>query len=61
MNLQAHMAGQISGQAGTSVPGIPQQNGNPISAHLQNSGGHRNTLSMEPDIETARRIIKTKM
>lgn len=59
--MQAQMSGQISGQAGNPVPGLPQQNGNPISAHLQNLGVHRNTLSMEPDIVKARRFIQSKM
>uniref|UniRef100_A0A7N0TWK9 histone acetyltransferase n=1 Tax=Kalanchoe fedtschenkoi TaxID=63787 RepID=A0A7N0TWK9_KALFE len=42
MNVQAHMSGQVSGQVpnqtGTQLPVLPQQNGVPLSAQLQNIG-----------------------
>ena len=60
MNLQTHMSGQFSGQvpnqAGTSLSGIPQQQN-----MMQNPGGQRSTLNMEPGFVKARRFIQERM
>uniref|UniRef100_A0A5B7AU06 histone acetyltransferase n=1 Tax=Davidia involucrata TaxID=16924 RepID=A0A5B7AU06_DAVIN len=65
MNVQAHMSGQISGQvpnqAGTQLPGLPQQNGNFLSTQIQSLGGHRSTLNMEPEFDKARRFMQDKI
>ncbi|KAK3000281.1 hypothetical protein RJ639_022669 [Escallonia herrerae] len=65
MNLQAPMSGQISGQvpnqAGTSLPGLPQQNGSSVPNQMQNLLGHRSTLNMEPDLVKARTFIHKKI
>ncbi|XP_059642973.1 histone acetyltransferase HAC1-like [Cornus florida] len=61
MNVQAHtsrqISGQVSNQAGTQVPGLPQQNGNSLSTQIQNLGGHRNTPNVEPE----RRFVQGKI
>lgn len=60
MNLQTHMSGQFSGQvpnqAGTSLPTMSHQQN-----MMQNVGGQRNTLNMEPEFLKARRFIQEKM
>lgn len=65
MNVQAHMSGQISGQirnqAGTQLPGLPQQNGHPLSNQIQNLGDHGNTPNMGTEFAKARRFIQEKM
>ncbi|KAL3347423.1 hypothetical protein AABB24_021208 [Solanum stoloniferum] len=64
MNLQ-HMSGQISGQvpnqSGTSLPGLPQQSGNPFSMQMQNTVVHSNVPNMEPDFSKARIFISNKI
>ncbi|KAJ8574268.1 hypothetical protein K7X08_026073 [Anisodus acutangulus] len=64
MNLQ-HMSGQISGQdpnqSGTSLPGLPQQSGNPFSMQMQNSVVHSNMPNMEPEFSKARFFISNKI
>lgn len=60
MNLQTHMSGQFSGQ-------VPNQTGTSLSALtqqqniMQNTGGQRNTISMEPGFVKARRFIQERM
>ncbi|KAJ9559953.1 hypothetical protein OSB04_005113 [Centaurea solstitialis] len=60
MNLQAHMAGQFSGQvpnqAGTSLPAMSRQQN-----MMQNAGGQRSTLNMEPGFVKARRYIQERI
>lgn len=60
MNLQTHMSGQFSGQvpnqAGTSLSGIPQQQN-----MMQNPGGQRSALNMEPGFVKARRFIQERI
>lgn len=64
MNVQAHMTGQITGQlpnqAGTQLPGVPQQNESPFSNQIQNMGGH-NTMYADPQLAEVRRIMQKKM
>ncbi|MCE3214699.1 hypothetical protein HAX54_053074 [Datura stramonium] len=64
MNFQ-HMPGQISGQvpnqSDTSLPGIPQQNGNPFPMQMQNPGVHRSMPNMESEFLKARRYISRKI
>ncbi|XP_070044184.1 histone acetyltransferase HAC1 isoform X2 [Nicotiana tomentosiformis] len=64
MNLQ-HMSGQISGQvpnqSGTSLPGLPQQSGNPFSMQMQNPIIHNNMPNMEPEFSKARIFISNKI
>ncbi|XP_047250218.1 histone acetyltransferase HAC1 isoform X2 [Capsicum annuum] len=64
MNLQ-HMSGQMSGQvpnqSGTSLPGLPQQSGNPFSMQMQNPVVHSNMPNMEPDFSRARLFISHKI
>ncbi|XP_058180697.1 histone acetyltransferase HAC1-like isoform X1 [Rhododendron vialii] len=65
MNVQTHMSGQFSGQipnqAGTQLPGLPQQNGLSLSNQIQNLGDHGNTLNMETEFAKARRFIQDKI
>ncbi|KAG5538172.1 hypothetical protein RHGRI_025295 [Rhododendron griersonianum] len=65
MNVQTHMSGQIPGQipnqAGTQLPGLPQQNGLSLSNQIQNLGDHGNTLNMETEFAKARRFIQDKI
>ena len=65
MNLQAHMSGQILGrvpnQAGPSLTGLSQQNGNSISTQLQGVGGHRTPLNMDPEFVIRRQNIQKMM
>lgn len=64
MNVQAHISGQIAGQlpnqAGTQLPGVPQQNESPFSNQIQNLGGHHNTM-YDPQLAKARRFMQEKM
>ncbi|KAL0327972.1 UNVERIFIED_CONTAM: Histone acetyltransferase HAC1 [Sesamum calycinum] len=61
MNLQTHHSGQISGQvpnqAGTMLPGLPQQNGNP----MQNPSIHRGVLNTDPEYVKTRRYMQEKI
>nr|GMD86545.1 histone acetyltransferase HAC1-like isoform X1 [Ipomoea batatas] len=65
MNLQAHISGQISGQvpnqSGTSLPGLSQQNGNPLSTQMQNPSVHRNIPNMDTETYKARKFITEKI
>ncbi|KAM7478235.1 hypothetical protein LguiA_026448 [Lonicera macranthoides] len=58
----AHMSGQISGrvpnQAGPSLAGLSQQNGNSISTQLQSVGAHRATVNMDPEFVIKRQNIQ---
>ncbi|KAM0063020.1 putative histone acetyltransferase chromatin regulator PHD family [Helianthus debilis subsp. tardiflorus] len=60
MNLPTHMSGQFSGQvpnqSGTSLSAVPHQQN-----IMQNSGGQRNTLNMEPGLANVRRFIQEKI
>ncbi|KAJ8564834.1 hypothetical protein K7X08_001294 [Anisodus acutangulus] len=64
MNFQ-HTSGQISGQgpnqSGTSLPGLPQQNGNPLPMEMQNPGVHRTMSNMESEVLKARKYIARKI
>ncbi|KAL0311281.1 UNVERIFIED_CONTAM: Histone acetyltransferase HAC1 [Sesamum angustifolium] len=61
MNLQTHHSGRISGQvpnqAGTMLPGLPQQNGNP----MQNPSIHRGVLNTDPEYVKTRRYMQEKI
>ena len=63
--MQAHLSGQISGQipnqAGTQLPGVPQQNGSSLSNPIQNLGGYLNTQNMDPELVKARKFMQEKM
>ncbi|KAL2482167.1 Histone acetyltransferase HAC12 [Forsythia ovata] len=66
MNLPAHhLSGQISGQAlnqaGTSVPDLAQQNGNPLPGQMQNPSIHRGVPYMDPEFAKARRFMAEKI
>ncbi|KAL0289036.1 UNVERIFIED_CONTAM: Histone acetyltransferase HAC1 [Sesamum calycinum] len=65
MNLQKHHPGQISGQvsnqAGAMLPGLPHQNGNPVSGQMQNPSVPRNVQSMDPEIVKTRRYMQEKI
>lgn len=66
MSLPAHhLSGQISGQAlnqaGTSVPGMAQQNGNSLPGQMQNPNIHRGVPYMDPEFVKARRYMMEKM
>ncbi|XP_057503767.1 histone acetyltransferase HAC1-like [Actinidia eriantha] len=65
MNMQAHLSGQISGQipnqAGTQLPGVPQQNGSSLSNPIQNLGGYLNTPNMDPELVKARKFMQEKI
>ncbi|XP_049389853.1 histone acetyltransferase HAC1-like isoform X2 [Solanum stenotomum] len=64
MNVQ-QMSGQISGQvpnqSGTSLPGLPQQNGNPSPTQMQNPSVHRTIPNMESELVRVRRSISRKI
>ena len=63
--MQAHLSGQISGQipnqAGTQLPGVPQQNGSSLSNQIQNLGGYLNMPNMDPELVKARKFMQEKM
>ncbi|KAK6157063.1 hypothetical protein DH2020_011311 [Rehmannia glutinosa] len=65
MNLQTHHSGQVSGQvpnqAGGMLPGLSQQNGNPVLSQMQNPGVRRNAPSMDPEIVKTRRYMQEKI
>ncbi|GFZ04424.1 hypothetical protein Acr_16g0010480 [Actinidia rufa] len=64
-SIQAHVSRQISGQipnqAGTQLPGVPQQNGSSLSNQIQHLGGYPNTPNMEPELVKARKFMQEKM
>ncbi|PPD90590.1 hypothetical protein GOBAR_DD12475 [Gossypium barbadense] len=70
MNVQAHMSGQISGQA-ANQGGLPQQNGNLLQpAQMQSlgvggasaAGGPPHTMSnMDPELHRTREYMRGKM
>ncbi|KHG19766.1 Histone acetyltransferase HAC1 -like protein [Gossypium arboreum] len=70
MNVQAHMSGQISGQA-ANQGGLPQQNGNLLQpAQMQSlgvggasaAGGPPHTMSnMDPDLHRTREYMRGKI
>ncbi|CBI18355.3 unnamed protein product, partial [Vitis vinifera] len=55
------MSGQVPNQAGSQLPGLPQQNGSSLPSQIQNLGGHRNTGNMDPDIVRARKSMQVKI
>ncbi|XP_041989339.1 histone acetyltransferase HAC1-like isoform X3 [Salvia splendens] len=63
--LQTHHTGQISGQipnqAGTMLPGLPQQNGNLMLSQMQNSNFHRNVPNMDPETIKRRKYMQEKI
>ncbi|XP_041993382.1 histone acetyltransferase HAC1-like isoform X2 [Salvia splendens] len=64
MNLQTHtgqISGQIPNQAGTMLPGLPQQNGNPMVSQMQNSNVHRNVPNMDPETIKRRKYMQEKI
>ncbi|KAG8387066.1 hypothetical protein BUALT_Bualt03G0214700 [Buddleja alternifolia] len=65
MNLQTHHSGQITGQlpnqAGSMLPGLPQQNGNPPHDQMQNPSIQRNVPSMDPEIVKTRKYMLGKI
>ncbi|KAL3633867.1 hypothetical protein CASFOL_022629 [Castilleja foliolosa] len=64
MNLQTHHSGQISGQvpnqAGTMLPGLPQQNGNAVPNQMQNPSTRLNTPS-DPEFVQIRKHMQGKI
>ncbi|CAN6475708.1 unnamed protein product [Victoria cruziana] len=60
MHMQAHLAGQVSGQlttqAGPQVPVLSQQNVNSLPSQMQNLGNLR-SWQMEPDVESIRSCV----
>ncbi|GFP90889.1 histone acetyltransferase hac1 [Phtheirospermum japonicum] len=65
MNLQTHHSGQISGQvpnqAGTMLPGLPQQNGNTVPNQMQNPSARLNAPSMDPEFVQIRKHMQGKI
>ena len=58
------MSGQISGQVPNQsgpLPGISQQNGNPLTAQMQNPVAHANVPNMEPEFIRVRRNMQQRM
>lgn len=64
MNLQTQHSGQVSGQvpnqAGAMLPGIPQQNGNPVPSQMQNPI-HHGVPNTDPEYLRTRRYMQEKM
>ncbi|PWA80303.1 histone acetyltransferase of the CBP family 1 [Artemisia annua] len=54
--MSGQFSGQVPNQAGTSLSGIPQQQN-----MMQNPGGQRSTLNMEPGFVKARRFIQERI
>ncbi|MCD7467182.1 hypothetical protein HAX54_004459 [Datura stramonium] len=50
-----------SKSCGTSLPGLPQQSGNPFSMQMQNPVVHSNMPNMEPEFSKARFFISNKI
>ncbi|GFP96135.1 histone acetyltransferase hac1 [Phtheirospermum japonicum] len=65
MNLQTHHSGQMSGQvpnqAGTMLPGLPQQNGIPVPGQMQNPSIHRGVPNMDSEYVKTRRYMQEKI
>lgn len=65
MNLQAHMSGQIPGQVPTNqsgpLPGISQQNGNPLTAQMQNPVAHANVPNMDHEFIRVRKSMQQRI
>ncbi|CAA0837082.1 Histone acetyltransferase HAC12 [Striga hermonthica] len=65
MNFQTHHSGQISGQvsnqAGTMLPGLPQQNGISISGQMQNPNVHRGVSNADGEYAKTRRYMQEKI
>lgn len=66
MNLQTHhhsgqISGQVPNQAGTMLPGLPQQNGNPMASQMQNPNVHRNVPNIDPETIKRRKYMQEKM
>ncbi|XP_057786527.1 histone acetyltransferase HAC1-like isoform X2 [Salvia miltiorrhiza] len=65
MNLQTHHSGQFSGQvpnqAGTMLPGLPQQNGNPMPNQMQNPSMHRSVQNTDHEYMKTRRYMQEKI
>ncbi|KAL6345840.1 hypothetical protein AAG906_017598 [Vitis piasezkii] len=59
--MSGQMSGQVSNQAGSQLPGLPQQNGSSLPSQIQNLGAHRNTGNMEPDIARAWKNMQVKI
>ncbi|KAM7508135.1 hypothetical protein LguiA_018588 [Lonicera macranthoides] len=56
--MSGQIPGRVPNQAGPSLAGLSQQNGNSISTQLQSVGGHRATLNMDPDFVIKRQNIQ---
>ncbi|KAK9097634.1 hypothetical protein Sjap_023131 [Stephania japonica] len=65
MDMQAHISGQISGQApnqaGPQLAGLPQQNGSFSPLCIRNLGNLQNIGCMDPDLEAKRAFIREKI
>ncbi|KAL3615302.1 hypothetical protein CASFOL_040963 [Castilleja foliolosa] len=65
MNSHTHhsgqMPGQVPNQAGTLLPGLPQQNGIPVPGQMQNPGIHRGVPNMDSDYVKTRRYMQEKI
>ncbi|KAH6763618.1 histone acetyltransferase of the CBP family 12 [Perilla frutescens var. frutescens] len=64
MNMQTHHSGQFTGQvpnqAGTMLPGLPQENGN-MPNQMQNPNMHRSNPNMDPEYMNTRRFMQKKI
>ncbi|KAK6142414.1 hypothetical protein DH2020_022762 [Rehmannia glutinosa] len=65
MNLQTHHLGQISGQvpnqAGTMLPGLPQQNGIPVPGQIQNPIINRGIPNTDSEYVKTRKYMQEKI
>ncbi|ERN03959.1 histone acetyltransferase HAC1 [Amborella trichopoda] len=65
MHVQAHMSGQISGQlpnqAGTQLPGLPQQNGGTLPSQVQTLGGFQGSWHADPDVIAVRNCMQERI
>ncbi|XP_042037669.1 histone acetyltransferase HAC1-like isoform X1 [Salvia splendens] len=63
--MQTHHSGQFPGQvpnqAGTMLPGLPQQNGNPMPNQIQNQSIIRGIQNTDPEYVKIRRYMQEKI
>ncbi|GER53976.1 histone acetyltransferase of the CBP family 1 [Striga asiatica] len=61
MNLQTHQTGQVSNQANSMLPRLPQQNGNPVSNQMQNPNARHSVPIINQEILQIRRHMQGKI
>ncbi|KAJ9707470.1 hypothetical protein PVL29_002483 [Vitis rotundifolia] len=59
--MSGQMSGQVPNQAGSQLPGLPQQNGSSLPSQIQNLDAHRNTGNMDPDTVRSRKRVQVKI